>query len=110
VQRLGFPYPDLIKLDLQGAELDALEGAPESLKRAKAVLLEVSMIDFEKGMPVIGDVVAFMKAKGHVVYDILGLWHRPLDGALAQGDLLFVPETSALRADRRYWAQDAVKS
>jgi FkbM family methyltransferase len=103
VQHLAFPYPDLIKLDLQGAELDALDGASESLQRAKAVMLEVSFIDFEKGMPVMADVVSYMAERGHVVYDILGLWHRPLDGALAQGDLLFVPKDSPLRADRRYW-------
>jgi hypothetical protein len=31
------------------------------------------------------------------------IWHRPLDGALAQGDLLFAPKDSPVRADRRYW-------
>jgi hypothetical protein len=37
------------------------------------------------------------------VADIIGLKRRPLDGATAQVDLLFVPETAPLRADRR-WA------
>jgi len=37
------------------------------------------------------------------VADIIGLKRRPLDGATAQFDLLFVPESSPLRADRR-WA------
>jgi FkbM family methyltransferase len=106
VERLNFPPVDLIKLDLQGAELAALDGATECLRRAKGVLLEVSFIDFEKGMPVIADVFGYMKARGYAAYDVLGLWHRPLDGAMAQGDVLFVPEASPLRADRRYWSAD----
>ena len=104
IERTGFPWPDMVKLDLQGAELDALDGATECLKRARAVLLEVSFIDFEKGMPQVADVLAYMKQKGYLPYDILALWHRPIDGAMAQGDLLFVPESSPLRADKRYWA------
>jgi len=110
VQSLEFPYPDLIKLDLQGAELDALAGAGECLKRAKAVLLEVSFLPFEKEMPLIADVLWFMKDKGYVAYDVLGLWHRPLDGAMAQGDILFVPEESPLRADHRYWLPESASN
>jgi len=109
VQSLEFPHPDLIKLDLQGAELDALAGASECLKHAKAVLLEVSFLPFEKDMPLIADVLWFMKNKGFVAYDVLGLWHRPLDGAMAQGDILFVPEQSPLRADRRYWSPNQAR-
>jgi hypothetical protein len=47
--------------------------------------------------------VRFMGEHGFVVADIIGLKRRPLDGATAQLDLLFVPETAPLRADRR-WA------
>jgi hypothetical protein len=47
-----------------------------------------------------------MQAHGFVVADILGLKRRPLDGATAQLDLLFLPEVAPLRADRR-WAGDA---
>jgi FkbM family methyltransferase len=104
VERLAFPWPELIKLDLQGGELTALQGATECLRRAKALMLEVSFIDFKKGMPLIGDVMSYLKTRGFLAYDILGLWHRPLDGALAQGDVLFLPEDSPLRKDRRYFA------
>jgi FkbM family methyltransferase len=102
VERLAFPWPDLIKLDLQGAELSALRGAPQCLAHARAVFLEVSFIDFEPGMPLIADVFTFMKSSGFVPYDVTALWHRPLDWALAQGDVLFLREDSPLRADRRY--------
>lgn len=105
VETLGFPPPDLIKLDLQGAELPALEGAPRCLAAAKSVILEASFIELEPGTVQIADLFAYMKSRGFVPYDILGMWHRPFDGALAQCDVLFVREDSPLRAEKRYWGE-----
>ena len=100
--KLNLPDPDLLKLDLQGAELDCLRGASRCLAAAEAVLLEVSLIELQKGMPLMADVIPFMAQRGFRVYDILSLWHRPLDGALAQGDFLFAAERSGLLADTRW--------
>lgn len=102
VAKMGFPQPDLIKLDLQGAELQCLDGAVECLSRAEVVILEVSFIPFQTGNPLIGDIIPYMKDRGYRCYDILALWHRPLDGALAQGDMVFVSESSKLIADNRW--------
>jgi hypothetical protein len=49
------------------------------------------------------DIVHFMHDHGFVVADIVGMTRRPLDGATAQLDVLFVPNDSPLRRDRR-WA------
>lgn len=102
----GLPYPDLIKLDLQGGELGALKGAPSSLAHAQAVLAEVSFIAFQDNQPLAVDVMHFLDQAGFQLYDIFLLAHRPLDGALAQGDFLFLKKTSPLLADRR-WSADA---
>lgn len=104
VTRLGLPDPDFIKLDLQGAELMCLDGAARCLKSAQAVQLEVSFIPFMRDMPLVADVVPYLSARGFRVYDVLGLWQRPLDRALAQGDFLFVREGHKLLADTR-WAE-----
>ena len=104
VAKLALPDPDLIKLDLQGYELEALKGAPRCLAHAEAVLLEVSLIPLYDRMPLIGDVIPFMTERGFRLYDIAGLWHRPLDGALAQGDFLFLATGSKLLAERRWSA------
>ena len=105
VQSKNFPWPDLIKLDLQGAELQALAGAGECLKRGQALLLEVSFIELQKGCPLLYDVVTFCHNAGYRVYDIPSLWHRPLDGALAQGDFLFLKNDHPLLRDAR-WSED----
>ncbi|MFA7235537.1 MAG: FkbM family methyltransferase [Phycisphaeraceae bacterium] len=105
VERLNFGYPDLIKLDLQGYELTALKGATRCMRHAQAVLLEVSFLPFYQGMPLLYDVVTFMHDQGYELYDVWGLWHRPLDGALAQGDVLFLKADHPLRKDHR-WSQN----
>jgi FkbM family methyltransferase len=102
VQKLGLPWPDLIKLDLQGFELEALRGAQECMKHAQALLLELSFLPLQKGMPLAGEVIAYVGERGFVIYDIPALWLRPLDGALAQGDFLFLKRDHPLRADARW--------
>ncbi|MEN3793297.1 hypothetical protein [Fulvimarina sp. MAC3] len=44
----------------------------------------------------------FMEEQGFVIYDISGMTRRPLDKTLAQVDVVFVREESALRTDRRW--------
>ncbi len=94
--------PFLIKADVQGAELRVLEGAREILPATAMVILEVSFLPFFDGGPEHAQVVSFMESHGFVVYDILGLSRRPLDGALAQADIVFARHDGPLRADHRF--------
>ena len=48
------------------------------------------------------DIVRFMHDHGFVMADVLGMARRPLDGATAQLDVLFLPDDSPLRRDRRW--------
>jgi FkbM family methyltransferase len=105
VRERDLPAPDLIKLDLQGAELMCLRGATECLAHARAVILEVQILPLYKDSPLLADLTAFMASAGFRTYDILSLWHRPLDGALAYGDFLFLRESSSLMADGRWSAR-----
>lgn len=101
--KLG-PGKALLKVDVQGAELQVMEGCSGLLDRIDMAILETSLIAQEEGIPEFGDVVGYMKENGFVVYGIIGGAKRPLDHALAQIDLVFVPERHALRADRRWSA------
>lgn len=84
--------PYLLKVDTQGSELEVLRGGARVLAESELVVLETSLFGFFAGGPQLGDVVAFMKERGLVVYDVFGAHYRPLDGALAQIDLAFVRE------------------
>lgn len=101
------PAPYLLKLDVQGFELEILSGAEETLRCAQAVLLEVSLLEYNVGAPLFADVVAFMKARDLVAYDIAGFYRRESDNALYMVDLLFVPANSPLRAKKRFWNWEA---
>jgi len=52
---------DLIKIDTQGSELDIIEGGINLCSKAKGILLEVSLTQYNEGSPLYGDVVEFMK-------------------------------------------------
>lgn len=95
--------PDLLKLDVQGYELEVLKGAGRSLSNVQALLAEVNLLDIHVGVPLLADLTAWLDAHGFVAYDICGLTRRPLDDALWQADLVFVPKDGPLRRDKR-WA------
>ncbi len=89
--------PFLIKVDVQGAELDVLMGATKTLSNTEYVILEISFFRFFTGGPQVFDVIRFMKEWGFVPYDIFDYQYRLLDGALSQVDMAFVKETSRFR-------------
>lgn len=99
-RQLEGPY--LIKVDVQGAELNVLTGASRVLEDTEYVVLEVCLMGFFLGGPQLHDVVAFMKERGFVVYDILDYAYRPLDGAMSHVDIAFVKESGRFRKDYTY--------
>ena len=94
--------PALCKIDVQGAELMVLEGMTGRLASIDAIVIETSTIASLRGGPEVHDIVRFMHDHGFVLADVLGMARRPLDGATAQLDVLFLPDDSPLRRDRRW--------
>jgi FkbM family methyltransferase len=98
----GLRGPYLLKVDVQGAELEVVAGASEVLSETEAAILEVSLFQFAVDGPQFADIVDAMSERGFVVYDIVGGHTRPLDGALAQVDLTFVKEAGRFRRSHLY--------
>ena len=93
----NIPYPDFIKIDVQGAELDVLKGARECLNRATMIHLEVSLHRYNLGAPLFGEVVSYMNSNGFEGIDIVEYHH--LKGYLIQVDILFAKTGSGYRLD-----------
>jgi hypothetical protein len=81
--------PDMIKLDVQGCELEVLKGGERCLNSAKAVLMEMSFIELYRGQPLFDDVVAFMADHGFRLHAVSTT--TPVGKPLLQTDFLFVP-------------------
>jgi FkbM family methyltransferase len=94
--------PDLIKLDVQGFELEVLRGAEKALSSVDAVLAEVNLINIHEGAPLLAETVGWLEERDFVAFDICGLHRRPLDDALWQADMIFVPQDFAARMDKRW--------
>ena len=78
----------LMKLDVQGAELDVLNGGLGALSRTDALIVETAMFSYNAGAPMFAQVVAFLEKKDFVVIDILELIEMPCK-LTSQVDLLF---------------------
>lgn len=106
LEETGAKGPFLLKVDVQGAELEVLRGAEKMLADTEYILLEVSLFRFFQDGPDFNDVVLYMKSHGFVAYDISGLQYRPLDNALSQVDVAFVKEEGLFR-QRHFYATPA---
>jgi FkbM family methyltransferase len=89
VARERLPAPDLIKIDVQGAELDVLAGAAETVRAASALIVEVSFVDYNKGGPLAADVIAAVDRLGFRCADLCEV-HRGAGDFVLQLDLLLV--------------------
>lgn len=90
--------PLLVKLDVQGAELDVLSGGNHALALAEVVQLEVALMNYNEGAPDMNAVINFMTARGFLFFDVCG-FVKPDPRYLSQIDVLFVRKDSTLRRD-----------
>lgn len=102
--------PFVVKVDVEGGELEVLSGALEVLRATELVLLEVSLFEFIPGAPQFHDVVSWMHDHGFVVADFYDANNRLLDGALARSDVAFVQEGGRFRQSHAYGTADQLNA
>jgi FkbM family methyltransferase len=95
-------HPDLVKLDIQGFELEALSGAQTTFGQTEVFILETSLFPFMPRMPITREVISFMYDVGYEFYDITEYLRRPYDGALGQVDLAFVKSRGMFRTESKW--------
>jgi len=80
---------DLLKLDIQGAELEALKGAEALLPRVGCILSEVHFYANYEGACLLDELWAYLRSQGFTLYQLYSEWGAR-DGQLVQGDALFI--------------------
>ena len=98
IEKKEIEIPDMVKLDIQGFELEALKGASLLFGKTEVFILEVSFFEFIKGTPIFSDVIRFMSDRGYEAYDFPSFLRRPFDNALGQIDICFVKRNGYLRS------------
>jgi len=78
---------DLIKIDTQGSELDIIVGGEILCSKAKGILLEVSLTQYNENSPLYNQVIEFMDNFGFKAVDILDEVNNAF---LHQQDILFI--------------------
>jgi FkbM family methyltransferase len=64
VHKNNFPYPDLIKIDTQGAERDIIAGGLSCLGHASRLIVEMQDIDYNIGAPKVDITLPYIETLG----------------------------------------------
>ena len=113
---LGVPAPNLVKLDVEGLELDILKGGTSTLRGVVAIKLEAGFMRHRMAQPLAGDLIAFLENHGFCPVDIVDIarWRKrpwagdPFSvrgqppysrGRLTQADLIFLREPDTVTAE-----------
>lgn len=64
MKRRGFPLPQLLKIDVQGCEIDILRGAPEILKHVEHLIIELQHIEYNIGAQVSHETIPIIESLG----------------------------------------------
>lgn len=97
---LGPSTEILLKVDVDGKEIDVLEGARGLLGSDAVVISEAALLDTDMGR--FSQIVVFMSQLGYEVFDIVEPLCRPVDDVLWQVDLIFCRRSSPLRGLRSF--------
>ena len=97
---------DVIKLDIQGAELEVIEGSLELFQTTKWVQLECPVYNNNKGAPNFEHYINYMANCNFKVFDIDSFF---INGKLMAIDFLFVnktlPKVTNLELDQLYYKE-----
>ena len=80
------PFPDFLKIDTQGSEIDILKGGNEILKNCKVILLECPIISYNIGAPSLSDYIKYLDSINYLPFDVTEIHH--LDKVLVQVDIV----------------------
>ncbi|HEY7529970.1 MAG TPA: FkbM family methyltransferase [Gemmatimonadota bacterium] len=96
----GLERLDVLKLDVQGGELGALQGAARLLREGRIGLVyaEVLFVHHYEGEPLFHEVAAFLEGLDYTLYGLYDLVFAR-DGQLRFADAIFIPAATRAALD-----------
>jgi FkbM family methyltransferase len=82
----GLEDIDLIKIDIQGGELDVFRAASRALDQAVIIITEVEFIELYKDQPLFGDIDRYLRGHGFQFHTFLGFGKRFFKPFIAPGN------------------------
>lgn len=64
VKNKNYPKPNFVKIDVQGAETDVINGGVETLKSADRLIVEMQHTEYNEGAPKVGATLPFIESLG----------------------------------------------
>jgi len=102
--------PALLKIDVQGGELEVLKGATNCIQNFEIIILEVGLVETYKNQPVIKDYINFMDEHGFAIIDFINAGYAN-NGILVETDVVFAKKQGWLSENNKDWIDyTAVKS
>ena len=86
--------PTLFKLDVQGYEIEVLRGAASVLESVEVLILEASIVPWNKDAPLVAELLGFVHSIGFVVLDLIET--HATNGVTFQLDFAFARKKSEL--------------
>lgn len=87
---------DFLKIDVQGAELDVLKNAIQTLQSVVAIQTEIEFVPIYKGQPLFAEVDSFVRSQGFQFFRFINMEGRSLKSNVR------APETQVLWSDAVY--------
>jgi FkbM family methyltransferase len=103
VERHDLQPPFVLKLDVQGGELDVLRGGLSTLDEAVVVTTEIHIFSERDSLV---DLLGFMQGIGWALYDITDLSYYPSDATLYQCYATFIPRSMDFRKGAAWCTPD----
>ena len=80
--------PDLIKLDVQGAEINVLRGGSKAVSNCSLICMEIPILNYNIGAPKVNEYLTYMESMGFIPIEVLEV-HKA-SGVIIQLDIAFV--------------------
>jgi FkbM family methyltransferase len=85
---VSIPPDSLLKIDVQGFELDVLQGSEDILEKFSHLYIECSFIELYSGQALAHQIISWLEKRDFILSDIHNLYFGK-NGRAVQGDFLF---------------------